>query len=195
MSETMVLRKVPVWHVVEALCALPEDAFSDVERVRELLLANPVDPESLAPVLCWDRQHYTRNLIEKTPLFELLAVCWEVGQASAIHNHRDQHCWMAVPVGRLMVQNYRVIAKDVVAHRCQLERTDLIEMNAQRPCAVDPREPVHSVLNPKDWAERAVSLHVYSRPFDSCEVYSVEHGTYGDIQLRYTTLKGTPVAK
>jgi len=43
--------------------------------------------------------------------------------------------------------------------------------------------------------ERAVSLHVYSRPFDSCEVYSVEQGIYGDIQLRYTTVKGTPVAK
>ena len=195
MSETVVSRKVPVGHVVEALCALPEDAFSDVERVRELLLTNPVDPESLAQFLWWDRQHYTRNLIEKTPLFELLAVCWEVGQASSIHNHRDQNCWMAVPVGRLMVQNYRVISKDVAAHRCQLEPTDLSEMNAQRPCAVDPREPVHSVLNPKDWAERAVSLHVYSRPFDSCEVYSVEHGTCVDIQLRYTTVKGTLVAK
>jgi cysteine dioxygenase len=195
MSKTVVIRKVPVGYVVEALCALPEDAFSDVERVRELLLANPVDPQSLAPFLCWDRQHYTRNLIEKSPVFELLALCWEVGQASSIHNHRNQNCWMAAPVGRLVVQNYHVISKDVAAHRCQLEPTDLIEMNAQRPCAVDPREPVHSVWNPKDWAERAVSLHVYSRPFDSCEVYSVEHGTFGDNQLRYTTVKGTPVAK
>jgi cysteine dioxygenase len=192
MSEAVVFCKVPVGQVVEALCALPEDAFSDVDRIRELLLANPVDPASLAPFLCWDRQHYTRNLIEKTPLFELLAICWEVGQASSIHNHRDQHCWMAAAVERLMVQNYRVISKDVAAHRCQLVPTDLIEMNAQRPCAVDPREPVHSVFNPGD---RAVSLHVYSRPFDSCEVYSVEQGTYGDIPLRYTTVKGTPVGK
>jgi cysteine dioxygenase len=195
MSETGALRRVPVEKVVEALCALPEDAFTDVERVRGLLVANPVDPGSLAPFLCWDRQHYTRNLIEKTPLFELLAVCWEVGQASSIHNHRDQNCWMAAPVGRLVVQNYRVIWKDLAAHRCQLEPTALVEMNAQRPCAVDPREPVHSVSNPKDWAARAVTLHVYSRPFDSCEVYSVEHGTCGDIQLRYTTVRGAPVAR
>ena len=195
MSEADVFRKVPVGQVVEVLCALPEDAFSDVDHVRELLLANPVDPASLAPFLCWDRQHYTRNLIEKTPIFELLAICWEVGQASAIHNHRDQNCWMAAGAGRLMVQNYRVISKDVAAHRCLLEPTDLIELNARRPCAVDPREPVHSVFNPKELGERAVSLHVYSRPFDSCEVYSVEQGIYGDIQLRYTTVKGTPVAK
>jgi hypothetical protein len=195
MSEAASVRKVPVGQVMEVLCALPEDAFNDVGRVRQLLLANPVDPASLAPFLCWDRQHYTRNLIEKTPIFELLALCWEVGQASAIHNHRDQNCWMAAAMGQLLVQNYRVISKDVAAHRCQLEPTDLIELNAQRPCAVDPREPVHSVFNPKESGERAVTLHVYSRPFDSCEVYSVEQGTWGDIQLRYTTVKGTPVAK
>jgi cysteine dioxygenase len=195
MSEARVFCTVPVGQVVKALCALPGDAFSDVDRVRELLLLNPVDPESLAPFLCWDRQHYTRNLIEKTPLFELLAICWDVGQVSSIHNHRDQNCWMAAAMGRLMVQNYRVISKDVAAHRCHLEPTDLIELSAQRPCAVDPKEPVHSVFNPKESGERAVSLHVYSRPFDSCEVYSVEHGTCGDIQLHYTTVKGTPVAK
>jgi len=184
-----------VEHLVEALCALPEEAFDDVERIREVLLANPVKPDSLAQFLWWDQQHYTRNLIEKTPVFELLAVCWEVGQASSIHNHRDQNCWMAVPVGRLLVQNYRVVSKDVATHRCQLEPTDLIEMNSQHPCAVDPKEPVHSVSNPKLCAERAVSLHVYSRPFDSCEVYSLEHGTWGDVQLRYTTVKGSPVPR
>ena len=194
MNESVASRKVSMAQLVKALCALPQDAFGDVERVREVLLANPVDRASLAPFLFWDPRHYTRNLIEKTPLFELLAICWEVGQASSIHNHRDQNCWMAAPVGRLMVQNYRVISKDLAAHRCQLVATDLIEMNALRPCAVDPREPVHSVFNRKDWAERAVSLHVYSRPFDTCEVYSVEHGTCDDIRLRYTSVKGTPVA-
>ena len=187
--------RTPVGHLVHALCALPEHAFHEIERIRELLLTNPVDPESLGPFLCWDEQHYTRNIIEKSPLFELLAICWEVGQVSSIHNHRDQYCWMAVPVGRLMVQNYRVISKDIANQRCRLEPTDLIEMNEQQPCAVDPAEPVHSVLNPREWAERAVSLHVYSRPFDSCEVYSIEQGTWREINLSYTTVKGTPVVK
>ena len=138
-------------------------------------------------------QHYTRNLIDKTETFELMAICWEIGQVSSIHNHRDQNCWMAVPIGRLMVQNYRVISKDLSAHRCQIEPTEQFEMNPSQPCAVDPAEPVHSVYNPREWNQRAVSLHVYSRPFDSCEVYSVEQGTCGDIRLHYTTVKGVPV--
>jgi hypothetical protein len=60
-------------------------------------------------------------------------------------------------------------------------------MDAAHPCAVDPLEPVHRVLNPREFNERAVSLHVYSRPFDTCIVYSPEQGSCGEIQLHYTT--------
>ena len=195
MTQTAVSRKVPVQQLVEKLEALPESAFSDVDRIRGVLRANPVDPESLAPYLFWNGQHYTRNLIAKTPMFELMAICWEIGQVSAIHNHRDQNCWMAAPIGKLMVQNYRVISKDLAQHCCKIEPTELCEINQDDPCAVDPREPVHSVFNPREWNQRAVSLHVYSRPFDTCEVYSVEQGTCGDIDLHYTSVNGALVER
>ena len=64
-------------------------------------------------ILNWDRQHYTRNLIDRTPLYELMAICWEVGQASSVHNHRDQNCWMAVPIGRLQVENFHLVRQDL----------------------------------------------------------------------------------
>lgn len=193
--QTAVSRKVPIAQLVEQLEALPEGAFSDIQRVRTLLAINPVDPESLSPYLFWDGQHYTRNLIGKTEAFELMAICWDIGQISSVHNHRDQNCWMAAPIGRLMVQNYRVISKDLAAHCCQIEPTDLCEISPANPCAVDPAEPVHSVYNPREFNQRAVSLHVYSRPFDSCEVYSLEKGTCGDIPLHYTSVKGVIVGK
>ena len=37
---------------------------------------------------------------------------------------------------------------------------------------------------------RAVSVHVYSKPFDSCEIYSREKGTYFDVSLHYTSEYG-----
>jgi hypothetical protein len=46
------------------------------------------------------------------------------------------------------------------------------------------------VLNPRPFNARAVSLHVYSRPFDTCIVYSAEQGTCGEIKLHYTTEYG-----
>src|SRR5256885_6245753 len=104
---------------------LPARSFQQVEAVRGFLREHPVDPETLAPYLLWDRQHYTRNLIDKTPLYELVAICWEVGQISSIHNHHQQNCWMAVPIGRLLVQNYRTIAEDISGGTCKIEPTEI----------------------------------------------------------------------
>ncbi|HXZ80070.1 MAG TPA: cysteine dioxygenase family protein [Terriglobales bacterium] len=175
---------------VKQLRQLPERTFQEIEELRSFLAHNPVDPDTLTPYICWDSQHYTRTLIDKTRLYELLAICWEVGQVSSIHNHRGQNCWMAVPIGRLMVQNYRVLFQDLEGGRCKLERTFAVEMNAASPVAVNPKEPVHKVYNPKEFGERAVSLHIYSHPFDSCDVYSEEQQTCGTIKLSYTTEYG-----
>src|SRR4051812_35120746 len=151
---------------------------------------NSVAPESLVPYICWDRQHYTRNLIDKTPLYELIAICWEVGQGSSVHNHQDQNCWMSVPIGRLLVENFHLVEQKLDRGTCCLETSDTIEMNPSQPCAVNPQDPVHRVYNPPQFKQRAVSLHVYSRPFDSCIVYSPEQGTCGEITLHYTTEYG-----
>ncbi|HET6180073.1 MAG TPA: cysteine dioxygenase family protein [Candidatus Sulfotelmatobacter sp.] len=183
-------KTVPIQKLVEGLRQLPEAAFDHTETVRRFLQEAPVSSDSLAPYLTWDRQHYTRNLIDRTPLYELLAICWEVGQASSVHNHRDQNCWMAVPMGRLLVENFHVVHEDLQGGKCHLAPTNTVEMNISHPCAVDPADPVHRVLNPREFNGRAVSLHVYSRPFDTCVVYSPEHGTCGEIQLHFNTMYG-----
>ena len=84
------------------------------------------------------------QLIDKTPLYELVAICWEVGQMSSIHNHREQNCWMAVPIGRLLVQNYRTLAEDINGGTCKIVPSDIEEINAAQCCAVNPAEPVHA---------------------------------------------------
>jgi cysteine dioxygenase len=183
-------KTVPIQKLVEGLRQLPEAAFDHTATVRRFLQEAPVSSDSLAPYLTWDRQHYTRNLIDRTPLYELLAICWEVGQASSVHNHRDQNCWMAVPMGRLLVENFHVVHEDLQGGKCHLAPTNTVEMNISHPCAVDPADPVHRVLNPREFNGRAVSLHVYSRPFDTCVVYSPERGTCGEIQLHFNTMYG-----
>jgi cysteine dioxygenase len=189
---TIVAKQFSVEDFISELRKFPETAFDETEEVRAFLQNAPINPESLAPYLTWDGQHYTRNLIDKTPLYELIAICWEVGQASSVHNHRDQNCWMAVPIGRLLVENFHVVHQDIAAGKSTIKATETVEMNASHPCAVDPLEPVHRVFNPREFNQRAVSVHVYSRPFDTCVVYSAEQGTCGEIQLHYTTEYGKP---
>ena len=185
-------KQVSIQDFVSELRKFPEPAFDRTDQIVKFLESTLVTPDTLIPYLTWDRQHYTRNLIDKTPLYELMAICWEVGQGSSVHNHRDQNCWMAVPMGRLLVENYRLIAQKLEEGTCDLETADTVEMKPTHPCAVDPVEPVHRVYNPREFNQRAVSLHVYSRPFDTCVVYSPEQHTCGEIKLHYNTEYGRP---
>jgi cysteine dioxygenase type I len=194
MTELKALPRVPIAALVRELRALPASAFDTTAPIRSLLASMPVEEASLAPYLNWDRQHYTRNLIDKTDIYELIAICWEVGQGSSVHNHRDQNCWMAAPMGKLLVENFHVGFQDIEAGKCQLHASNIVELTAANPCAVDPQEPVHRVVNPREANQRAVSLHVYSRPFDTCVVYSPEQGTCGSIRLHYNTVFGRAVA-
>ncbi len=186
--------QISIQEFISELHKFPAAAFDHPSEILAFLERTAVSPDTLAPYITWDRQHYTRNLIDKTPLYELIAICWEVGQVSSVHNHREQNCWMVVPIGRLLVENFHLLSQDLDHGRCQLTPTDTVEMNPTHPCAVNPADPVHRVLNPRKFSERAVSLHIYSRPFDTCVVYSPEQGTCGVINLHYSTVYGKPAA-
>jgi cysteine dioxygenase len=192
MTTETTTKQISIHDFVAELRKFPEAAFGPIDQILNFLTHAPVAADTLGPYLNWDRQHYTRNLIDKTPLYELVAICWEVGQASSVHNHKDQNCWMAVPIGRLQVENFHVISQKLDEGMSHLKTADTVEMNPTHPCAVDPLEPVHRVLNPREFNQQAVSLHVYSRPFDTCVVYSPERGTCGEIKLHYTTEYGKP---
>jgi len=190
MTELTKPQRVPIDRLIRELQSLPASAFGETEEVRSLLAQMPVEEASLSAYLTWDRQHYTRNLIDKTDLYEVMAICWEVGQCSSVHNHRDQNCWMSAPVGRLRVQNFRVNERDAALGTCHILPTDIYDMDAAHPAYVNPLEPVHQILNLPEFNQRAVSIHIYSKPFDTCEVYQREKGTYADVPLHYTSEYG-----
>ena len=178
----------------ERLRALPGSAFADIDGMERFITVNRVDPASLAPYLNWDCQHYTRNLVDHTEMYDLIAVCWEIGQGSSVHNHKGQRCWMSVPIGRLMCRNYMVQVEDVDRQYCEITPDAEFQPDPAHPCAVQPETPVHEVYNPADFAERAVSLHIYSRPFNRCTVYSAEKHTCGEIELHYNSMYGKKCA-
>ena len=161
-----------------------------LETVQDYMMTHHVRPETLEKYCFFSKGNYTRNLIFKNQVFECMAICWEIGQSSRVHNHRDQNCWMAAPIGRLRIQNFRVDDRDAAHGTCKLVPTDTYDMDASNPVHVNPLEPVHQVLNLPEFNQRAVSIHVYSKPFDICEVYQREKGTYADVPLHYTSEYG-----
>ena len=174
---------------VKKLCAIPEKDFS-IPNVFEFTARNGIQAETLKPYMYYAQSHYTRNLIHKCELFEVLAICWNVGQVSRIHNHRDQNCWMVTPVGRLRVQNFRVEERDAAHGNCKLVPTDAYDMDPTHPAVVQPDEPVHQVLNLPEFNQQATSVHIYSYPYASCEVYSLDKGAYRDVPLHYSSEYG-----
>ena len=174
---------------VKDLSAIPERQFT-LESVQNYIVQHSVRPETLDKYLFFSRGNYTRNLIFKNDVFECMTICWEIGQSSRVHNHRDQNCWMSAPIGRLRVQNFRVDQRDAAHGTCHIVPTDIYEMDARHPAYVNPLEPVHQVLNLPEFNERAVSIHVYSKPFETCEIYQREKGTYCDAPLHYTSEYG-----
>ena len=151
---------------VQGLAAIPTKDFS-LETVQNYILRHAVRPETIEKYCYFSKGSYTRNLIFKNDVFECMTVCWEIGQHSSVHNHRDSS-----------------------RGTCKIVPTDAYIMDATHPCYVNPLEPVHEVINAPEFNQRAVSIHVYSKPFDSCEVYQRDKGTYADVPLFYTSEYG-----
>jgi len=177
---------VPIQEFASRLSVIAESEFTR-EGVLDFLRKHRVDVRSLAPYLYFSKEHYTRNLIHRTPLFELIAICWESGQGSAIHNHCDQRCWMAVPYGKVQVLNFKVLRRDDSTGFCELAPTTHFFIEPDSPQEVDPEEPVHQVVNAASFGSRAVTLHVYSYPYETCEVYDLKAKRVEVVKLVNTT--------
>ena len=50
---------------------------------------------------------------------------------------------------------------------------------------VDKTQTIHRIINKSEWNERAVSMHIYSRPIDSCVVFDVDRQTCFRRDLKY----------
>lgn len=175
--------------IIEGLRAIPDAEFV-CQNVYDFLAANPVDVDSITKYFHWSPSFYTRNLIYKDARFEMMAICWEKGQVSRVHNHWDQRCWMTVPVGRLKGQNFAVAEIDESRGYCKLVETDSFELSDCLAAKVELEEPVHQVLNLPEFDERAVSLHIYSKPYDRCLSYCRDTDTFKEVELFYTSIDG-----
>lgn len=187
MSETTVL--TDVHDFVQGLDKIQTGPEFEAQ-VTALVEQTTLDPDSLSKYAHFLKNSYTRNLIHRTDRFEVIALCWQPGQVSSIHNHRDQSCWVLMAQGKLQSQNYEVHDRDDQAKTCRLVPSDIEHVDEGGYVAVDPDEPVHQVRNLAEWETPAISVHIYSAPIDTCEVYCPEKGVYGDVKLSYWSTYG-----
>ena len=196
MAQYLATEKLGIEDWVKGLAAIPESEFT-LPKVQDFVIRHAVRPDSLEKYCFFSNGNYTRNLVFRNALFECMTLCWDIGQHSRIHNHRGQNCWMSAPIGRLRIQNYRVDNRDASKATCRIVPTELYDLDGAHPTYVNPMEPVHEVMNLAEFSRRAVSIHIYSKPFDTCEVYYRDKGAYADVPLYFTSEYGklNPVEK
>lgn len=183
------MKTVKIENLIEGLREIPDNEFS-CDNVYQYLAENPVDVNTIEPYFFWCERFYTRNLIYKDERFEMMVLCWDRGQISRVHNHADQRCWMTVPVGRLRGQNFQVVEENTGENLCKLEKTDCFDLSNCLAAKVELEEPIHQILNLPEFDERAVSLHIYSKPFDKCLSYCLETDRVAEVPLFYTSVEG-----
>ena len=182
-----------IQELVARLHALPEDDIT-LDGVSKLVAATDVDDASLAPFLNFRDGRYTRNLVARSEFFDVIVLCWMPGQRTPIHNHSGQRGWVRVVRGALEEVTYET-GPGVGAEACALATGGpLTESGRARFAAspavvtVDEVRAVHRLGNPEaEGGPRAVSLHVYSRPHDSCLTYDADTGAVTRVQLSFDT--------
>ena len=202
----MARKSVGVGDVVDTLRSFESEPITR-DRVLDYLLETSVDRASLDRYVHFRPDMYTRNLVYRDEQIELMAVCWQPGQRTVIHTHNGQLGWMSVEQGALAVINYKWTGcnaaenQNVAGLDCLAGATELdLERREIQECypggainTVDKEQTIHQVV--VEGREPVVSLHLYSRPIDSCVAFDLQkrmcyrrqlqyYSKYGDVMVR-----------
>ncbi len=173
---------------VAGLKSLERDVISK-ERIAEFMDASRLSAAALAPYAYFSDHYYTRNLIHRDGLFELMVIAWRPGQKTPVHTHNGQLGWMDVPQGEVEVHNYKyvdcnapenqnVIGIDCTGGATRIHLDPLETLHCAEGGAistVDKIQTIHQIENRDPAKAGAISLHLYSLPFDSCITFDLEH--------------------
>ena len=201
----MARKSVSVSRFIDTLQSFESEPVTR-DRVLEYCLENGVDRASLDPYIHFRSDAYTRNLIFTDATFEVMAICWAPGQLTPIHTHNGQLGWMSVEQGALAVVNYKWLGcnaadnQNVAGIDClagatelDLDRREIQECYPEGPVnTVDKVQTIHQVV--VQGREPVVSLHVYSRPIDSCVAFDLEQRRCYRRPLRFYSRYGDVVA-
>lgn len=174
------------------------------DAVLDLCSSVQISDSSLSRYVHFDDAFYTRNLVYRDELFEVMTICWQPGQRTAVHTHNGQLCWMISQRGTLEVVDYKWLGCDhpeyqnVIGIDClagsdhtQLERLKSTLATTDGPVlTADKLQTIHQIFNHAESRDRAVSIHVYSRPIDSCVAFDMENQRCYRRELSYFSLYG-----
>uniref|UniRef100_A0A671EDB4 Cysteine dioxygenase n=1 Tax=Rhinolophus ferrumequinum TaxID=59479 RepID=A0A671EDB4_RHIFE len=112
--------------------------------------------------------------------FNLMILCWGEGHGSSIHDHTNSHCFLKMLQGNLKETLFAWPDKKSNEMTKKSERT-----LGENQCAyINDSIGLHRVENVSH-TEPAVSLHLYSPPFDSCHAFDQRTGHKNKVTMTF----------
>lgn len=162
-------------NLIDHLDACAEGDFAT--SVQDLCL----NKEELLPFANWSDEHYTRNCVSRSDLYELILLCWEPEQDTPIHDHGGEECWVYMVDGELHEKRFSLQGEQfVIEQQSDCNAGDFTYMNDDMGW--------HTLSNVS--SKRSMSLHLYAKPIGKCRVYSEETATIEDHYPEYDTVLG-----
>lgn len=196
-------RLISIDDLINRLRSLEQELITR-DCVLDICSSVQINDASLSRFILYNDAFYTRNLIYRDDLFEVMTICWQPGQRTAVHTHNGQLCWAITQRGVLEVVDYKWLGCDhpeyqnVVGLDClagsehiKLERLRETVATTDGPVVTsDKLQTIHQIFNHAENRERAISIHIYSRPIDSCVAFDIEQQRCYRRQLSYFSQYG-----
>lgn len=128
----------------------------------------------------WSDKCYTRNCIEDNEKFELILICWCAGQATPVHDHDGEECWVKVIDGEFK----ETIYKPDEAGEMNIVKTAISKQNDIT--YMRDFMGFHTLENIAK--KKSMSLHLYAKPIRKCRVFDLESKIFIDKKLGYDTI-------
>jgi len=178
-------------HLDQLVSALVAEFARDTrgKAVAKLLASYAAQHDDWRSFALFAPDAYTRNLVARHESFELIVLCWQKDQESPVHNHAGQQCWMAILDGDIEEIQFE---EPRAGHAGPLKRTSSRVCARGKVAYIDDDIALH-VVRPVPGTMGA-SLHLYSRPIETCGIYDPDTGKVSQRTMRYHSVRGVLAA-
>jgi 3-mercaptopropionate dioxygenase len=145
-----------------------------------------IEPPFLEPA----PDRYARRLMHRAPnnRYTVLAMVWDGGQGTPLHDHAGTWCVECVYRGRIRVTSFSVRGGDPERDVVQFQRETMVMAGVGEAGALIPPFEYHMIENPDTTA--AVTIHVYGGEMTYCHIFDPVDGGY---LRKYRELAYTPL--
>ncbi|MEM5564034.1 cysteine dioxygenase family protein [Psychroserpens sp. AS72] len=154
---------------------------SSIEDYNAILNAFDFETIDFSPFESWSSKSYTRNCLFRDENFELILLCWDQGQETAVHGHDGEDCWVYLLEGEMEEIYFTLDANQY------LREVGARNIKPNQLTFMNDKIGFHKLKNSSQGA--SMSLHLYAKPIENCVSFDETSQSFIERELTYDTFK------